>query len=394
MKSENYIYTDEEIKDLFQEIFLKMTDLSLLEEFNIHIYIDCLRKFEIIKKHKNLYWHMEGFQESYKSLKEDLSYLSECIIKVKNRKEYERKMIKQQLGNYLLLDTTYQEVDFTIYRALYLRLNADKIVTVKIQNPNVEEDQSSRNQIINEITSSYNLTHPNFAQIYDYGEYQQTLYLVREYIDGKSLDDFFKKLKAKKYLFPPEISLQIIIHVCQALYSIHSMNNLASNTHGNLTSKSINITYDGEIKITDFQGGKEHTHKDDQFAVACLLWEMLCNNRYLKPEKIHYYESNLKCLRALPPPSSQNSSIPLELDEVILKALSLNEDDRYENINIFSLELLDILHRYYTHFNPNDVACFTRDIFLDEIKLEREIFYQISQMDISRYLLNIKKKEN
>src|ERR1043166_5152268 len=78
-----------------------------------------------------------------------------------------------------------------VYRARQCTL--DRTVAVKFITSRHYSDELNRRRFLREIRACANLSHPNIIKIYDWGERDGDIYLVMEYLDGESLEDYIAR---------------------------------------------------------------------------------------------------------------------------------------------------------------------------------------------------------
>lgn len=88
------------------------------------------------------------------------------------------------------------------------------------------------------------LQHPNIITIYDLVEKDNQIFIVMEYLDGKTLGEYL----AQPSLIQPELGLVILRLVLEALSAIHSRGII----HCDVKPNNIFITTSGIVKLTDF----------------------------------------------------------------------------------------------------------------------------------------------
>lgn len=327
----------------------------------------------------------------------------------------------QRFGKYLILDHLVDGGMAKICRARYLGEQANKIVAIKMVQAQYSKDPSFVQMFEDELKVTFDLLHPNIAQVYDYGMVDEQLYSAMEYIDGANLKQFLDRLKQKKYVFPVEISTYIISQVSQALHYAHNFTDKLKGTsfniiHRDISPHNIMLTYDGAVKVIDFGiakadsnseatqagtikgklsylapeylDGLELDHRYDQFAVGISLWEMLCSR------KLFTAKNDLAVLKLIqnckvPRPSSINPNVPPELDEIVLKALSKDRNKRFENMDKLNRALVRFLYSNYPEFNATDLGYFAKQLFAQEIKSDREKFVEFGKIDIKPFLNEI-----
>ncbi len=77
--------------------------------------------------------------------------------------------------------------------------------------------------------------------------------------------------------------------------------------------------------------GEKATPKSDQYSLGVVLYEMLTMRRLFKRTSDLATISMIKT-KDIPPPSSLNLAVPEELDDIVMRALARNPDDRYPSV--------------------------------------------------------------
>ncbi len=328
----------------------------------------------------------------------------------------------ERFGKYLILDHLVDGGMAKICRARFLGEQANKVVAIKMVQPQFTKDPAFVQMFEDELKVTFGLLHPNIAQMYDYGVVNQQLYTAMEYVDGKNLKEFLDRLKEKNFVFPVEISTYIISQVCQALHYAHTFTDKLTGKpfniiHRDISPHNIMLTYDGSIKVIDFGIAKADSNSEatqagtikgklsylapeylegldldsryDEFAVGITLWELLCSR------KLFTAANDLAVLKQIqackvPPPSSINPNVPKELDKIVMKALSKDRSQRYEDMDQFNRALVKFLYSNYPDFNQSDLSYFAKELFKEEITKDQEKFVEFGKIDIMPYLNDLK----
>ena len=324
----------------------------------------------------------------------------------------------ERFGKYLILDHLVDGGMAKICRARFLGEQANKIVAVKMVQPQFSKDPAFVQMFEDELKVTFGLLHPNIAQMYDYGIVSEQLYTAMEYVDGANLKQYLDRLREKNFVFPVEISTYITSQVCQALHYAHTFTDKLTGKpfniiHRDISPHNIMLTYDGAVKVIDFGiakadsnseatqagtikgklsylapeylDGLQLDHRYDQFAVGITLWELLCSRKLFKaPNDLAVLKQIQAC--KIPPPSSINPNVPKELDIIVLKALAKDRNQRFENMDKFNRALVKFLYSNYPDFNATDLGYFAKQLFKEEIKKDKEKFVEYGKIDIKPYL--------
>lgn len=239
-----------------------------------------------------------------------------------------------------------------IYKAEDLRLKRQ--VAVKILNENLAKEKEVLSRFLREAQSAAKLIHPNIVNVYDIEEDKGIHYIVMEYVDAKSLKDIMQK----QFRFDIQSVLNIFQQIAASVKFAHDNGII----HRDLKPQNVLVTDQGVIKVTDFgiaravsassltqtgtmmgtvqyfspeQAQGKHVDKTtDIYSLGIMLFEVLTGR--LPFEGDNLVAIALKQVQEDPPiPSSINKDITPSIDGLILKALSKNPGDRYQDMDEF-----------------------------------------------------------
>jgi serine/threonine protein kinase len=332
----------------------------------------------------------------------------------------------QRFGKYLILDHLVDGGMAKICRARYLGEQANKMVAVKMVQPQFSNDEAFVRMFQDDLNITFGMLHPNIMQVYDYGKTNGQLYTAMEYIHGANLKQYLDRLKEKKVVFPVEISCYIISQVCLGLHYAHTFTDKLSGkpfniVHRDISPHNIMLTYDGAVKVIDFGIAKANTNSEatqagtikgkltylapeyldgleldaryDEFAVGITLWELLCSRKLFQANNDLAVLKQIQACKIIPP-SQINPSVPKELDAIVMKALSKDRNHRYENLDQMNRALVKFLYSTYPEFNASDLKTFADDLFKKEISEDQHKFVEYGSIDIIPYIEDLKKEES
>ncbi len=332
----------------------------------------------------------------------------------------------QRFGKYLILDHLVDGGMAKICRARYLGEQANKVVAIKMVQPQFSNDEAFVRMFQDELNITFGMLHPNIMQVYDYGKTNGQLYTAMEYIHGANLKQYLDRLKERKVVFPVEISCYIISQVCLGLHYAHTFTDKLTGkpyniVHRDISPHNIMLTYDGAVKVIDFGIAKANTNSEatqagtikgklsylapeylegleldaryDEFAVGITLWELLCSRKLFQANNDLAVLKQIQACKIVPP-SQINPSVPKELDLIVMKALSKDRAHRYENLDQLNRALVKFLYSTYPEFNASDLKSFADDLFKKEIAEDRTKFVDYGKIDINQYIEDMKKEES
>ena len=236
----------------------------------------------------------------------------------------------------------------TVYKALDQILN--RYVAVKVLREEFTTDEEFIKRFNAEAQSAARLIHPNIVSVYDVGQEYNIYYIVMELIQGKTLKQIIEEAGHLSWKWAVNIAIQI----ASALEMAHKNNII----HRDIKPHNIMITEDGVAKVTDFGIAKavsnstitafgttlgsvhyfspEHARggytdsKSDLYSLGVVMYEMVTGKVPFDADTP--VSIALKHMQEEPvPPIKVNKEIPFAVNQIILKAMKKDPNERYQN---------------------------------------------------------------
>ncbi|MEM7447093.1 MAG: serine/threonine-protein kinase [Myxococcota bacterium] len=305
-------------------------------------------------------------------------------------------------GTYLLLERVNVGGMAEVFKAKSFGVEGfERLVAVKRILPSIAEDSEFVTMFVDEAKIAVQLNHANIAQIFDLGRVEDSFFIAMEYVHGKDARAIFDRARKRGETIPIPMSCYVLMKVCEALDYAHNKKDDRgrdlSLVHRDVSPQNVLISYDGDTKIIDFgiakaanKAGKTQAgilkgkfgymspeqvrglpldRRSDIFSLGIVLYELLTGERLFVGESDF---STLEKVRnvEIAPPRSYNHRIPEELEQIVLKTLAKDADDRYQT----TMDLHDDLQSFtYTSgnvFSRKDLNAYMRKMFADEIAKE------------------------
>jgi formylglycine-generating enzyme required for sulfatase activity/predicted Ser/Thr protein kinase len=225
-----------------------------------------------------------------------------------------------------------------VYRVTQKRLG--RSAALKVLPPERAVDPAFVERFFREAQALGQLAHPHVVEVYDMGQRGPYLYILMEFVEGRSLREVIRDRSVG-----PAEALRMAVSLCSALECAHAQGIV----HRDLKPDNVLVTTDGRIKLLDFglvkltedsrldrftlteinlRIGTPHymapeqmscageiDHRVDVYAMGVLLYEMLAGE--------------LPVLDYKPP--SQRAAVDPRMDRVVLRAIREAPHERYQS---------------------------------------------------------------
>ncbi len=253
-------------------------------------------------------------------------------------------------GSYIIFECLGSRADSAVYKCRHKDL-AGPFLAMKILHPSLMSNEEAAARFHQEVVASYNVTHPNVVRTHEFISDDTTIAYTMEFMEYGTLKDRLEQDD------PLDIEDTVIVatQICEGLQAIHN----AGLIHRNIKPGNIFFSADGTVKIADFgiarssSGPRLTSHgqvlgtvgyaspeyletgevdrRSDIYAFGMILYEMI-TDRY--PFSTANPLESLKQRLTSDPvsPSEIRAECPLELSNVVLKALSRSPSQRYQSV--------------------------------------------------------------
>ncbi len=257
----------------------------------------------------------------------------------------------EYLGKYRLVERLGRGGMADVHKAYHPALN--RYVAIKALHGHLSDQTTLIERFQQEATAVAGLRHPNIVQVYDFFAVGDTYYMVMELIDGPTLQTKLRRHKSKNTFFSLTQTGNILSPLSSAIDYAHGRHMI----HRDLKPSNIMFTAEGQVVLTDFGiarilGDTQHTvtgavigtpvymspeqaqgqradARSDIYALGTILFEMVTGHTLFEGDTP--IAIMMKHVNERPPhPGTINPHLPPGVEQVILKALNKNPDDRYQ----------------------------------------------------------------
>jgi serine/threonine-protein kinase len=251
----------------------------------------------------------------------------------------------------------------------------ERQVVVKTLDLGITDDDSDAfvTMFLDEARLVGKLHHQYISPVYEVGcDEEGRYYLVMDYVNGETTEAVFQEAGDKDVQLPLAFALSVVSCVASALDYAHNLC-AADGTpldivHRDVSLSNVMVGYDGGIKLIDFgiakaanratktqvgtmkgkigylapeQVLRKHVdHRADIFALGIVLYELTTQARaFREASDLNTLERITKGEFTLPSKATKGYYYPAELEAIIVKALEVDPDDRYQDVREMGREL-------------------------------------------------------
>ena len=268
----------------------------------------------------------------------------------------------------------------TVFKAIDIRLQRPVAIKALHHDPAMPIEDGQR-RLLKEAQASSNLKHPNIVTIYSVEQVDDQIFLVMEYLEGKTLRQILNEEET--------ISLDRFIHLLAQAASALDYAHGEGVIHRDVKPENLMVTSEDELKLMDFgiaKVSKDEMNKSmtttqrgelkgsvlymspeqvnqislkgssDLFSLATVAYEMLCG---VSPWQGSSHYEVMKNITELPLKSLVDYNIPqahILLDDIFKKALAKEAANRHSSCQ----EFIEALKAATDHLKNRGVLVISR----------------------------------
>ncbi len=304
----------------------------------------------------------------------------------------------RKFGKYHLLGPLAQGGMGALYLAVTGDRGLERLMVIKTVLPHLADAEYVA-RFRDEAKVVVKLSHGNLIPVFDAGVIAGEMYLAMDFVEGRDLRAVWNRCAKKQVAFPIDVAVYIIKELCRGLSYAHTYPEL-NLVHRDISPPNVLVSYTGEVKLTDFglasstlklektapgiiygkvaymspeqARGEKLDGRSDMYASAIVLWELLTGRQLFPPGKDQPQDllaraKNPEVMR----PSKRAPRVPVDLDEICLRALAAERKDRYQSCDEMRMALQTWLAHNAPTTDGTRMSTFLQELFSDDIVRER-----------------------
>ncbi|MBI4614514.1 MAG: protein kinase [Planctomycetes bacterium] len=273
----------------------------------------------------------------------------------------DRQAVPKAIGPYRILALLGQGGMGVVYRARHDVLGRE--VALKVLLPRVGEEEERLQRFLREGQVVSRLQHPNIVALYEWGEFDGIHCFAMQYVEGKTLKDAIVGEDPAGKPLTRRRALEIVETAARALHHAHGKGVV----HRDVKPTNILLGSDGVVRIADFglarlvedddweltktglplgspyymspeqSRGEKHRidHRTDVYSLGVVMYETLTGRLPFPARSLSELLNKIE--RERPVPLRQHvPSIPRPVEDICLRALEKNPEERYPSAEAFA----------------------------------------------------------
>jgi serine/threonine protein kinase len=233
-------------------------------------------------------------------------------------------------------------------------------VALKRLHANLASNRELVGAFVDESRLARHLRHPGIARVYEFGKLRGTYFIAFEFVPGPTLLQLKEHCREYVGHIPNMVVLEIVYQLCDALDHAHTLKDELGLplgiVHRDVSPSNVILSNTGQVKLIDFGLAKTKSSsvvsqagvikgklnyvapeylagkldaRCDLWALGVVMYELLTGRRLFDAPEQGEILDRVRTM-PIPPPSQVNPDVSPALDEIVLKALQRDPNQRWQ----------------------------------------------------------------
>ena len=226
----------------------------------------------------------------------------------------------------------------------------DRTVALKLIRPDLARNPEMVRRFKQELILARQITHKNVIRIFDLGQSDGIKFITMDFVEGHDL----RVLLSERGKFPPPEAARIMLQICRALEAAHGEHVI----HRDLKPQNIMLDGKGRVYVMDFgiarsvhvpgmtqtgaligtpeymspeqARGEELDQRSDIFSLGVIFYEILTGKKPY-PSDAPLATLWKRMQEPVTPPVKLEPSLPVALNDIVVKALQIEPENRFSS---------------------------------------------------------------
>jgi len=263
----------------------------------------------------------------------------------------------------------------------------EKLVALKVMHPHLARNERAVDHFLDEARLAARVHHPNVVAIHDLGKIGADYVIAMEYVEGVDLERLLAVARAGERPVPINVGLGILCRICDGLHAAHTATapdgKPLNIVHRDVKSANVLVSRQGSVKVVDFgiakatsqvhmtmagetkgtpsmmapeqRVGEQVDVRADVYSVGAVAFELLTNHG-VNLDLAALAHLGVENWPHLPLPSSLRPQLPLELDTLLLRAMSFERDKRPPSCAAFEEQFEAVMKQYGMSASDKEIS--------------------------------------
>ena len=262
-----------------------------------------------------------------------------------------------------------------------------KMVALKVMHAHLARNARAVDHFLDEARLAAQIHHPNVVQILDLGKIGGEYAIAMEFVDGTDLERLLQGAREAGRVIPLNVAVGILRRICDGVAAAHNAVSADGTplqiVHRDVKAANVLVSRQGSVKVVDFgiakaavqshftvagetkgtpsmmapeqRVGEIVDKRADIYSLAAVGYELL-TGAAVNLDMATIAHLGIAGWPHLPKPSELRPGIPTEFDNILLRAMSYDRNDRPETCEVFEAQLEQVAQLFGLAASDKDLG--------------------------------------